>query len=292
MGLSRIRHHPAVSTHVPRLPGPAVLFCPGDRPDRFDKALAAADAVILDLEDAVSPDRKQLARRTVCEALAGLPAERVVVRINPPRTEEGRADLAALREAPLRFVMVPKAERPEDIQAAAPLSVVALCESARGVLAAPTLAATEGCVALMWGGEDLTADVGGLRSRGPDGNYLPLVQHARTAILLAAAAAGRPAWDGVYLDIGDLDGLAAESREAVLMGFAVKVAIHPSQATVIRDAYRPSPDQIEWARKVVDAARSAPSGVISLDGQMIDGPLIAMAEGVLLADREPAPQVQ
>lgn len=261
--------------------GPALLFCPGDRPDRFGKALAAADSVLIDLEDAVSPERKELARRTVREALESLPPERTVVRINSPRTEYGQADLEMLRETQARFVIVPKTEDGAEIRVAAPLSVVALCETARGVQRAPELAATEGCVALLWGGEDLTADIGGWRSRGPDGRYLPLVQYARSRVLIAAASARIPAWDGVYLALDDLEGLERECYEAVSMGFAAKAALHPTQAKVIRDAYRPSAEQVEWATRLLEAVRAAESGVTSFDGRMVDGPLITMAQAIV-----------
>jgi citrate lyase subunit beta/citryl-CoA lyase len=266
--------------------GPAMLFCPGERPDRFEKALAAADTLLIDLEDAVAVGNKDTAREMVRTALKDLPPQRTVVRINPPRSEAGAADLAMARASNLRFVMIPKVEDAADIASAAPFSVIALCETAYGVQHAPAIAAAPGCVGLMWGGEDLTADVGGVRSRGLDGAYLPLVQYARSRVLIAAAAARIPAWDGVYLDIADLKGLQGECAEAVFMGFAAKAAIHPSQAAVIRDAYRPSAEQLDWARRVVEAVRTATSGVVSLDGQMIDGPLVAMAERTIAADRK------
>ncbi|MET0451814.1 MAG: CoA ester lyase [Mycobacterium sp.] len=267
--------------------GHAMLFCPADRPDRFRKALEAADAVIIDLEDAVSPDGKDRARDTVSDALSWLPPDRTVVRINSPRTDTGVADLEMLRHSPARFVMVPKVEAEEEIEMAAPLTVIALCETARGIQRVPVLANADGCVAVMWGGEDLTADIGGSRSRGTDGAYLPHVQYARSRTLIAAAAAGIAAWDGVYLDIADLAGLENETRDAVCMGFDAKVIIHPSHAAVVRRTYRPADDQIRWAGKLLDAVRAAGSGVTTFDGRMVDGPLIQMAENILHAARVP-----
>jgi citrate lyase subunit beta/citryl-CoA lyase len=268
--------------------GPALLFCPADRPDRYAKALAAADAVVIDLEDAVGDNAKDEARQTLRDAAQWLPPERTVVRINALGTCWSAADLAMLNGTPLRNVMVPKAADPEAIAALAPLQVVALCETARGVLAAPELAEVGNCTALFWGGEDLIADIGGWRSRRDDGTYLPVVVHARTAVLLAAAAAGKPAWDGVYLAIDDLAGLAAECAEAVDMGFAAKVAIHPSHAAVIRRSFAPTDQQVEWAQALLAAAAQT-SGVSRFRGRMIDGPLVAQARAVLARAAQPDP---
>lgn len=264
-------------------PGPAPLFCPADRPERFARAVATGDCVILDLEDGVGEARKPLAREAVAAAADTLPPERVVVRINPPESEAGRRDVEVVRRGPFETVMVPKAEDPVGVAALAPLRVVALCETAAGVLAADRLARVDNCVALMWGGEDLIADIGGRRSRRPDGAYLPVVVHARAGVLLAAAAAGIPAWDGVYLAIDDLDGLAAESEDAVAMGFAAKVAIHPRQVPVLRSAFGADPEALEWARGLLAAAADAGSGVFRFRGAMVDGPLLAQAAAIVAA---------
>ena len=279
------RDRPALSL------GPAILFCPGDRPDRFGKALAAADAVILDLEDAVSPARKGEAREAVCDALRHLPVDRVAVRINSPRDEAGQRDLAMLAGTQLRFLLVPKVESAAEA-ALAPFSVIALCETACGVQQADDIARVPGCCALMWGGEDLTADIGGRQSRGRDGAYLSHVQYARARILVAAAAAAVAAWDGVWLDIPDLAGLERECHDAAAMGFAAKVAIHPTHAPVIRQAYRPSPERVDWARRLLGAMGEAESGVmqsgvISFEGRMVDGPLVAMARTIVAAASHP-----
>jgi len=263
--------------------GPDILFCPGDRPDRFGKALDRASALIIDLEDGVGPDAKAAARDHTRAALAELPLDRVVVRVNPPDGPAGSADVAALRETGLRHVMLPKAEDPAAVEALAPWRVIAICETARGVAAAPALAGAAGCAALMWGGEDLIASLGGRRSRRADGTYLPVVTHARAAVLLAAGAAGIAAWDGVYLAIDDLAGLAAEADDAVAMGFAAKVAIHPSHAPVIRAAYAPAAEDVARAREVLEAAARAGEGAVRVHGRMIDGPLLAQARAVVAA---------
>jgi citrate lyase subunit beta/citryl-CoA lyase len=265
--------------------GPAVLFCPADRPDRYVKAAVAADAVIFDLEDGVGPARKAAARKALADAFDELDPARTFVRINPPDTEEGRADLDVLRGGPLRAVMLPKAADPDAIAALAPFEVVALCGTAGGVLAASDLAAVENCTALMWGGEDLIADIGGQRSRRTDGSYLPVVVHARSAVLLAAAANRKAAWDGVYLAIEDHAGLAAECEEAVAMGFAAKVAIHPSHVPIIRSAYVADGDRVNWARELLEASATAGDGVFRFRGQMVDGPLIAQARAIVASER-------
>ena len=141
------------------IPGPALLFCPADRPDRFAKAAAAADAVILDLEDGVAPDDKPRARRALQETL--LDPRRTIVRINPAGTDDAARDLDALAGTPYGTVMLAKAEDAEQAAALAPRQVIALCETPRGVLAAPQLAAVPNVIALMWGAEDLVAAIGG-----------------------------------------------------------------------------------------------------------------------------------
>src|SRR3954447_13557811 len=110
--------------------------------------------------------------------------------------------------------------------------------------------------ALMWGAEDLFAATGGTANRRPDGSYRDVAQHVRSQSLLAAKAFGRMALDSVYLDIKDLDGLRAETDDAVAVGFDAKVAIHPTQVAVIRTGYAPTDDQVQWARNVLEAARS------------------------------------
>jgi len=255
--------------------GPALLFCPADRPDRYGKALERADAVILDLEDAVAPSARAAAR----EALVAQPldAARVIVRVNATGTEDHEADLAAVRRAGYGTVLVAKAD------AALPrfddLRVIALCETAAGVTDARDLARRDEVVALMWGAEDLVASLGGTSSRDASGRYRDVVRTARSLVLLAAGAAGIAAIDAVHLAIDDLDGLRAEAEDAVASGFAATACIHPSHVPVIRDAYRPTSEEVDWARRVLAAASG--HGVVRLDGVMIDGPVLRHAEAVL-----------
>ncbi len=270
------------------LHGPVLLFCPGHRDDRFAKALAAADMAILDLEDATPVDRKDDARRMVVTALSELDAARIIVRINPLHTEAGARDVAALRGTPCHTVMVAKAEDAAALAELAPWRVIAIAETARGARRLDELAAAPTTVALMWGSEDLTADLGGRCSRGDDGRPLPHVTAVRTGTLLAAGAAGKAAVDGVWLDLEDLDGLAHEAREAAMMGFRWKAAVHPAQVPVIRAAFRPEPAEIDRARRVLEAAAASDGGVHRSEGRMIDEPLLQQARAMLAAAGEDA----
>ncbi|MCX7521290.1 CoA ester lyase [Microbacterium sp. STN6] len=257
--------------------GPALLFCPADRPDRYEKAAARADAVILDLEDAVTPDARPAAR----EALRRHPldASRTIVRLNELGTNDSRADAAAASAAGYRYVMVPKADDPDAV-AALEFDVIALCETAAGVLAAERLAGLPNVVALMWGAEDLVASLGGTSSRHPDGRYREVVRHARSAVLLAAAAAGKAAIDTVHLDIAALEALADEASDAAAVGFTASACIHPGQVETIRAAYRPSADELAFARDVLAAAEGRP-GAFAFRGSMVDAPLLRHARQVV-----------
>ncbi|GAA0411025.1 aldolase/citrate lyase family protein [Leifsonia naganoensis] len=259
--------------------GPALLFCPADRPDRYAKALERADAVILDLEDAVDPSRRPAAREAL--AASRLDPARVIVRVNPAGSDDHDADLAALEMTPYRAIMLPKAERAADLAAFDGMDVIALCETAAGVVAAPELARAANVLALMWGAEDLVASLGGTSSRHPDGTYRDVARHARSAVLLAAGAAGVHAVDTVHLDIADLDGLRAEAEDAVAVGFAATACIHPGQVETVRTAYRPTPEEVARARELLAAAEEAGGGVFRFAGAMVDGPVLAHARAVV-----------
>lgn len=259
--------------------GPALLFCPADRPERFAKALERADAVILDLEDAVDPARRPLAREAL--VASDLDPERVIVRVNPASSTDHEVDLSALAATPYRTVMLPKAERVADLAELRAYDVIALCETAAGVLAASELARAPGVMALMWGAEDLVASLGGTSSRHADGGYRGVARYARSVVLIAAGAAGVAAIDTVHLDIADLEGLAAEAEDAAAVGFAATACIHPGQAETIRAAYRPDSSEVEAARALLAAAEEAGGGVFRYEGRMVDGPVLAHARAVL-----------
>ncbi|WP_085513485.1 HpcH/HpaI aldolase/citrate lyase family protein [Plantibacter flavus] len=262
--------------------GPAILFVPADRPDRFDKAAARADAVILDLEDAVAPADKPAARRAIADH--PLDPSRTVVRIDPAGTVEFDDDVAALADTDYRTVMLAKTETTAAldrlVDAIPDVRIIALCETAAGVVQAPAFAAHPAVVALMWGSEDLIASLGGTSSRGADGRYRDVVRQARSSVLLAAGAAGVAAIDAVHLDIDDLDGLADEAADAAAVGCIASACIHPGQVPTVRAAYRPDPRSVEAARTLLDAAVGA-AGVFRHEGRMVDEPLLRHARLVL-----------
>lgn len=267
-------------------PGPAMLFCPADRPERYAKAAERADVVILDLEDAVAPDDRPMAREHV--AGSSLDPDRVVVRVNPSPSGDFAADTEALARTDYRTVMLAKTESAEQV-AAVERDVIALVETPLGVVRAAEIAAAPNCVGLMWGAEDLVAAMGGTKSRFDSGEadarrvaggYRDVPRHARASVSLAAAAFGKAAIDSVYLDIGDTDGLRAEALDAVALGYAATACIHPSQVAVIRSAYAPDDDSVVWATRVLEAAKGT-RGVFSLDGQMVDAPVFRQAEAIV-----------
>jgi citrate lyase subunit beta/citryl-CoA lyase len=263
------------------------LFCPADRPERYQKAAERADAVIVDLEDAVAPADKQRARGAILAQLGAtgdvpeLDPSRTIIRINPAGTEEFEKDLHCLKHTPYRHVMLAKAENAGQLKALEGYSVIALCETAAGIINAAAIAAEPNVVGLMWGAEDLLASLGGTSSRNDDGGYRAVALHARSTVLLAAGAFGKEAIDAVYVNIPDLDGLAAESRDAVASGFGSKACIHPSQVAVVRGAYAPAESDVAAAKELLEAAAAAGSGVFQFNGKMIDGPILKHAESTL-----------
>lgn len=267
--------------------GPALLFCPADRPERFQKAAERSDAVIIDLEDAVAAPDKKRARGAILAQLGSsgegpeLDPSRTIIRINPAGTEDFEKDLHCLAHTPYRTVMLAKTESAEHLRTLDGFHVIALCETAAGIVNAPAIAAAPNVVALMWGAEDLLASLGGTSSRKDDGGYRAVALHARSSVLLAAGAFGKEAVDAVYVNIPDLEGLAGEARDAVASGFSSKACIHPSQVAAVRAAYAPSGEEVAAARELLEAARAAGTGVFQFNGKMIDGPILKHAEATL-----------
>lgn len=259
--------------------GPALLFCPADRPERYEKAADRADAVILDLEDAVAPDAKNAARTAL--RASSLDPARTIVRINALDSAHHAADMAALAESPYRTVMVAKAESAAALDTIdARYDLIALCETARGVVAAEALAAHPRVQALMWGAEDLVASLGGTSSRRADGTYRDVARNARSRVLLAAGAWGISAIDAVYIDIADHEGLSSEAADAAASGFTATACIHPGQVESIRRSYHPAEADVSWARAVLDAAVGE-RGVFRYDGKMVDEPVLRHARALV-----------
>jgi citrate lyase subunit beta/citryl-CoA lyase len=267
--------------------GPAILFVPADRPDRYAKAYQRSDAIIIDLEDAVSPQDRPGARQAVHEHLTRLDptqAARTVVRVNPVTEADFTADVAILTETPIEYVMVPKVESLTDIITAADalpgVGLIALCETAAGVMASASIAHHQAVVALMWGAEDLMVSTGGSSSRFSDGTYRDVPRFARAHVLLAAAAHRKGSIDTIHTDLSPTEQLIAESQDAVASGWSAKACIHPAQVPVVRDAYTPSTEELEYAQALL-AEVPKHGGAFQFRGTMVDGPLIAHARNLV-----------
>ena len=268
----------------------ALLFVPGDRPERFAKAAASgADALILDLEDSVVPARKAEARAAVAAYLAQPAAVTRFVRVNPLDSVFIDDDLAALADARPDGLVLPKAESADDIarlhdRMALPILPVAT-ETPAAVFGLGTYrTATAQLAGLTWGAEDLPAAVGASTAREADGRYTPPYELARSLTLFAAHAAGVPAIETVYPDFRDTDGLAAYAARGRRDGFTGMLAIHPAQVPVINVAFAPSEGELAHARAVVAAFAANPeAGALQLDGKMIDAPHLKAAQRLLAA---------
>ncbi len=249
------------------------LFLPANRMNRFPKACAAgADAVILDLEDAVAPADKDAARVGLgAAANAPLP---VLVRVNAAGTEWFDRDLAALADLPAAAVVLPKAETPRtcaEVAARTGKPVIALVETARGLRNAEALAGA--CARLAFGSIDYAADLGAAHTR-------EALLHARAALVLAARLSGQPApLDGVTTAVRDEDAVLDDVRHAVALGFGGKLLIHPAQIAPARKGFAPTPEEVAWAGRVRNAVRDG-GAVATLDGMMIDAPVIKRAEQI------------
>ncbi len=268
----------------------SLLFVPGDRPDQMEKARrAGADALILDLEDAVAPSHKAQARIDVANFLhsAARPTT-VFVRINPLSGALADPDIAATAAASPDGFVLPKAEgaasvtellrrlgaigtpRPIlPIATETPLAVFKLGEYA---------SLADRLCGLTWGAEDLPAAIGAAQARLPDGNFTPPYEIARALALFAAHAAGVPAIETVYPAFRDLDGLERYAARAARDGFTGMLAIHPSQVPVINAAFTPTAEAVARAQRIVEAFAKVPDrGVIDLDGAMLDAPHLKQA---------------
>ncbi|SDA91248.1 HpcH/HpaI aldolase/citrate lyase family protein [Mesorhizobium qingshengii] len=256
----------------------APLFVPGSRPDRFAKAdNSGTDAIILDLEDAVAPADKDHAREAVVAHAAALKSP-VTIRINAAGTFWYEADIDAVRRLDGVAIMLPKAERPEDIanltgRVARDVCVIALVETAFGLANLPDILATLGVVAVAFGSVDFSLDLGCAHDR------LSLLA-ARHEIVWRSRAAGRTApIDGITTDLGSPEIAEDDARHAMKMGFGGKMAIHPRQIEPIGRAFRPGLSEIAWARDIVGAASLGEA--IQVNGEMVDRPVIERARRIL-----------
>jgi len=276
----------------------SVLFVPGGHPRRLEKAPeTGADSLVLDLEDSVAPDQKARARGLVSEMLraGGLGGAEAVVRVNAPGTDDFAADLEAVVAAGAQAVMLPKAERPEalarvaaqlerierDTNPAAAVRLLALVETPAGIAHVAALpAASERIDALCFGHADFAREMGlGAADAGAG-----VIYHARCALAIAAVAARVSPIDCVFLDVRDEAGFRDDVALGLGLGYAGKLCIHPSQVRIANEVYTPAPERVAQARRVVEGfeqALAGGSGVFSLDGKMIDAPLVEIERRVL-----------
>lgn len=261
----------------------SLLFVPGNKPERFERALASdADLVCVDLEDAVPPDDKPAAREAFARLAGAAPSHRLGVRINSADSSWGKADLAAAGGA--SFVMLPKAESAAEIRAAQERFPTAtlwpLVETAAGLRNVWEIAAAPGVAGVLFGAFDFAADV------GCQLEWEPLL-FARSQVAVACAAARVQAMDAPSGDLRDIEGLIASTRRAKALGFTARACIHPDQISAVHQALAPTPDEVRRAEKIVAAFEAANGAAAQLDGRLIERPVAAAAQLLLARVRRP-----
>ncbi len=270
----------------------SLLFVPADRPERFPKAAASgADALILDLEDSVAPDRKPAGREAVAAWLAAPRTVPAFVRINPLGGEAITADLALLRAARPAGIVLPKAEGAASVAAlvalagdiALPPILPIATETPAAIFQLGSYSAVGKRLAgLTWGAEDLPAAIGATTAREADGRYTPPYEMVRALTLFGAHAAGVAAIETVFPRIDAPDALADYVARARRDGFTGMMAIHPAQVAAINAGFTPTPEELAHARAIVAAFAARPdAGALQLDGRMIDRPHLVQAERLL-----------
>lgn len=291
------------------IPLRSMLFIPGDSEKKIGKvADCGADAVIFDLEDAVSIENKPLARKLVANYLKAEPRGsrpmQYWVRVNPLDTGMTLDDLAAIVGGAPDGIMQPKTDNPEDVRQLShyldafeaahgiePGSIKIIPVATETAVAPFTLgefvyAGLERLAGLTWGAEDLATAIGASSNRGSDGEWALTFKMARSLCLLAAHAAGVQAIDTLYGDFRDEEGLRASSREARVEGFTGRLCIHPAQVAGVNESFMPSEQEIAHAQRVMDAFAANPgAGTVGLDGKMLDIPHRKQAEQVLAKSR-------
>jgi len=260
----------------------SLLFVPGSRPDRFDKAAASgADTIIIDLEDAVLPDQKTEARSDALGWLAHRGDVTAGIRINSPRTADGCADIAALAVSGCTpdFVMVPKAETGVDMEIVdealargAPL--IAVIESGRGLRRAFDIA-KQSSAGVLFGGADYSASI------SADLSDWDAMIVARGTIAGACGAAGVPAYDVPFLDVKNTAALSQQTHKSKAMGFTGRACIHPGQVDAVNAVFTPSPSEILDAKAIIKALEASNGGAVLHNGKLVDRPIILAAQRTL-----------
>ncbi|MEL6530162.1 MAG: CoA ester lyase [Pseudomonadota bacterium] len=276
------------------------LFAPGDSSKKMGKAIASdADIALLDLEDSVTPENKAGARDAVVQALGEAPdRSRVWVRINPLSGDWTAADLDAVVPAAPGGVFLPKAEGGHDVETldnmlterersagleVGSIKVAALVtETAAAMFTTGTYASAPRLVAMSWGAEDLSSELGASEQRGPDGEYTHVYEMARSLCLLGAVKAGVAPIETVQPEFRNLEALEARARSVRAQGFRGMLAIHPAQIAPINAAFTPRAEEIAHARAVVQAFADNPGmGTVAINGNMLDRPHLALAQRLL-----------
>lgn len=260
----------------------SLLFVPGNRPERFAKAAASgAHEVVIDLEDAVAPDDKSLARDAVMEWLSTARGN-VMVRVNGADTPWFVKDLEMMSTLPDVPIMLPKADR-ENVQELVlnleGRSIVALIETTRGVKELPQIAAVSEVNRLAFGSVDFSVETG-ISDTGE------AMTSIRNQFVLESCYAGLiPPVDGVDLEIEDAGGMRDASLRSKTLGFGGKLCIHPRQVAAVNAAFLPSDTEIDWAERVIAAMEKSQGGATSVDGKMVDKPVVVKAERILAESR-------
>ena len=282
----------------------SLMFVPSHQERMVDRALGTAelDVAILDLEDGVPSAERPAGRARLAKLLESrptMPGPARYVRVNAPNTNDLVADLDAVVRAGLDGVVLPKVDSTDDLRAAvaalqarereAGVAAVALLvsiESARGLLAAPALAAEPRVTGLLFGAEDFALDLGLPAEREAEASDL---LHARSSVVVAAAASRRVAIDGIWPDLTDEDGLRGDARRGRLLGFVGKTLIHPKQIQTINECFTPSAAELEEARRIVEAferAKADGKGAVAFDGKLLDPPIVDRARRMIGAARK------
>ena len=255
----------------------SLLFVPGSRPERFEKALASgADLVVIDLEDAVGPADKDPARDA---AIAALGNPRLGIRINGLRSKQGLTDLLALSATSVPYIMIPMVEAVAEIEIAhailgSDVGLLPLIETVKGLSVAETVAASPGIAGVMLGGADFAGELGVAMS-------WDALFAARSAIVMACAAARVPSVDVPWLDLDNLDGLAADVARVKAMGFTAKSVVHPKHIAVVHEFMRPTPEEIAEAHEAEAVYAAAGESAVRWNGKMLEAPVMARYRRIL-----------
>jgi len=281
----------------------AAHFVPGANQKMLDKSLATeADALILDLEDAVTPENKDSARTTVATWLEQIEFGRQekVVRVNPIGSPWFQQDIEETMVHPPDSYLIPKVNNANEISQIDELIreneklhghldgstklLILGTETPQGFLNIGDLAANPRVDALTWGAEDLSAAIGSRGNRNPDGSYLPIFEHARVMCLLAATAWEKQPLDTVFVDFNDAEGLRAECLQSAAMGYTGKITIHPNQIEIVNESFTPSAEEVSEARELLELfAEKEAEGLMafSFKGQMVDVPHLTRAKKIV-----------